>query len=453
MKSIRQAFFVLGLISAITVQATEVRDQLELARKAGDVYAQIELTRRLLSENPAEPALSGQLVDLWLSIQDYDMAERALQDWKDAPPQARAVVTAQVRYYRDGKTADAIQILEEYRVKNPEDLIVTRQLAEYLMAGQEMTRAVQLLQDAPGVAGDGSLLVRRALAKRQLRDFTGALVDFDLALAASPNSLSVTENQAAFERLKNALPKIQQATQTLNANPSDFSALVQRAYWYAETGFAHDLALSDATAAYLLAPDSSAARLLKIYALARLDKISRTRALADFEVDTSKGFPALPIFSRLVEADKKLLANPKDKAVLLARTQELNDAAQQYRLARRDAESVIALDSGNALAHVEKMCALLRLTEYSAAVAEYQTLSALKPSAPLRSRALGYLAEGDFAADRFDAALDYQSQALKASPTAALYQQRAATLKRLNREAEAQADLEKARQLTKGGKR
>lgn len=453
MKTLHLAFLALCLIGAMAAQAAELRDQLKLAEKKGDLYAQIEITRRLLAQEPSDPALPGQLVNLWLAAQDYDMAERALQDWKEATPQARAIVTAKVLYYRDGKTAEAIQVLEDYHTKNPTDLVVTRQLADYLMAGKEAGKVVQLLAAAPGVNSDGALLAQRAVAKRNLQDFSGALSDFDLALAASPNNLSVTEKQAAFERLKSAWPKIQQATQVLNTNPSDLSALLQRAYWYADMGFAYDLALKDTTSALQLAPGSSAARLLNAYALVRLNKISAAKALEDFDVDTGKSFPSSLVFFRLVEADKKLLANPKDKTALLARAYELNDAPQQYRLASRDAEAVIALDPKSAAAHVEKVFVFVRLGEFPAAVAEYQALSELKPPALLRARALGYLAEGDFAASRFDSALDYQSQAIKAHPTAAMYKRRAATLQRLNREAEAQADLEKAKQLEKGSKR
>ncbi len=132
----RHRVLLLLLVPALafchTANGLSLRDQLALAEKDEDTYAQIELIRRILDNEPGDEALRAELAELWLSVADFDMAEKTVQGWKSAPEALRASVLATVLYVRDGKKAEAVGLLEGFVVKHPEDLETTRQLVRYL---------------------------------------------------------------------------------------------------------------------------------------------------------------------------------------------------------------------------------------------------------------------------------------------------------------------------------
>ena len=85
---------VLFLALGHTAAGLSLREQLALAEKDEDTYAQIELIRRILEQEPRDTALRARLADLWLSIDDLEMAESIVRDWKEAPAALRAKVLA-----------------------------------------------------------------------------------------------------------------------------------------------------------------------------------------------------------------------------------------------------------------------------------------------------------------------------------------------------------------------
>ena len=113
-----------------------LHDQLGLAEKDEDVYAQIELIRRILEKDPDDSELLEQLVELWLSVEDYDMAETQCASGRMLQ-KIRASVLAAVLFARDQKRTEAVAMLESYLAGQPENLEITRQLAEYLHAMDE----------------------------------------------------------------------------------------------------------------------------------------------------------------------------------------------------------------------------------------------------------------------------------------------------------------------------
>ena len=72
------------------------------------------------------------------------------------------------------------------------------------------------------------------------------------------------------------------------------------------------------------------------------------------------------------DIDGRVAKNPKDVSGLLARVRELSDDAQQYGLAMRDADAVLAIDPGNAKARAAKVAALVRLDRFDDAEAEFE---------------------------------------------------------------------------------
>ncbi len=428
-----------ALLAFPAAHGSTLREQLALADDAGDTHAKIELIRRILDQGPDE-ALSEQLVNLWLSISDYDMAERALKDWKNAPPGFQTGVTAEILYNRDEKPDEAIALLVGYHAKDAADLAITRQLARYYGATHQQQKLAALLTEAPGVSGDAALLLTRAKAKRSLSDFDGALTDF--ALAEKVDAKEAESSKASYERLQAALPLIKTATTRLQNNPQDYEALVARAYWYLAIEAA-DLGRKDAEAAHKLAPQSVAAALL--YARAAYSPL---RAMGDFSVDLSKGDPSPENLARLVKYDAILLADPHNTAALLARSHALSEATQ-FHLALKDAEAALALSPANSDAHLEKIFVLLQLGRRTEAASILLAMESAKPSVAALARAYGSLAEAEFSASNLDLALGYANKALKSQPSANLYKTRAAILQRLGRVAEANEDLASAKKLGK----
>ena len=122
----------LTLLISHAALGLSLRDQLALAGKNEDTHAQIELIRRILDQEPGDGDLREQLADLWMSVEDYDMAEATLREWSDAPEAVRANVLAAVLFERDQKKDEAVAMLEEYLARNPDDLEIMRQLVGYL---------------------------------------------------------------------------------------------------------------------------------------------------------------------------------------------------------------------------------------------------------------------------------------------------------------------------------
>jgi tetratricopeptide (TPR) repeat protein len=446
------SMLVLALFVALLHTATglPLRDQLALAEKEDDTYAQIELSRRILETEPRDAALRARLAELWLSIDDLEMAESIVRDWKEAPAALRAKVLATVLFVREGKKTEAIALLERYLAEHPEDLEMTRRLAGYLVAMDEQKKAVDLLSKAPGVETDTGLLVVRALARRSLQDFAGALRDFEAADRTDTEDESVVNNRPAFDRLRTAVAGIRAASNVLAEQPQDSAALISRAYWYLSTGAANGAAFNDAEAARKVDPGSVAALILFAEASSRTGKLSPQEAREKLEVDVSKPIPTLTVLDNLWRLDRQIAKDPKDVSAWLKRSVELRENAQQQLLALRDARSAVSLDPNSAPARAAKMSALAKLGKIEEAIAELRMLEVAKPPPDVLAESLSGLADAAMGASQVDLALAFSDRAVAAKPQARFYKQRASILQRLERYADAQEDLARAQQLETG---
>ncbi|MGH8046977.1 MAG: hypothetical protein ACREKL_07000, partial [Chthoniobacterales bacterium] len=113
------AFAVLPLHAA--PDTTKLREQLQLATKDGDTLSRIELLRRILDANPSDAKSQELLIALWLNIEDYDMAEAALNAWPAAPPKTVVLTRAQILRNRDKDFSGAVKLLNDYLAKFPKD--------------------------------------------------------------------------------------------------------------------------------------------------------------------------------------------------------------------------------------------------------------------------------------------------------------------------------------------
>lgn len=432
-----------------TTAGLSLRDQLALAEKDEDTYAQIELIRRILDTEAGKDALRERLAGLWLLVKDYDMAESTVRDWKSAPEALRVNVLATVLFVRDGQKTEAVRMLEGFVAKHPEDLEMTRQLAGNLGAMGEQGKVVELLSRAPGVEKDASLLVARALARRKLQDFAGALQDFAAAERVDPEQEAVVNNRPAFDRLRAALAGIDAANEVLGERPGDSAALISRAYWYLSTGFAYEPAFEDAEAARRVDPKSIAALILFAEASNQTGRLSAAEAREKLEVDVSRPVPALIVLDRLWRYDGQISRDPKDVSALVGRSHELGEQAQQFRLALRDAETALVVDPKSTAGRAAKIFALAKLGEIEEAAAELRALESMKPTREILASTLSTLVDATMSASQIELALELSDRTIKAKPEARYYKQRAAILQRLERFADAQEDLARAQQLEK----
>ena len=433
-----------------TAAGLPLREELVLAEKDEDTYAQIELIRRILEKEAGDAALHGKLAELWLSIGDLDMAERTVSDWKQAPKALRARVLATVLFVRDGKKTEAVGVLEGYLVEHPEDLEIIRQLAGYLEKMGEQKKAVDVLSKAPGVEADVRLLVARALARRALQDFAGALKDFEKADRMGPEDETIVNNRPSFDRLRTAVDGISAATNVLAEQPGDPAALISRAHWYLSTGFAGEQAFNDADAARNVDPNSVAALVLFAEASNRTGRLSPKDARDKLDVDVSKPVPNLTVLDHLWRHDRELSKNPKNISALLERSRELRENAQQYVLALRDAEFAFSLDPNSPICRAAKISALVKLGRMEDAIRELRALELAKPAPEVLAESLSGLADASLSASQLDLALVFSDRAIGVKPQARYYKQRAAILQRLERYADSQEDLARAQQLETG---
>jgi len=451
---LRRTLLSIGLALSVVgpAGAASLPEQLDLARQDGDRLAQTEIIQRILHVEPANRELREDLANLWLEIEDYDRAEKTVQDEALVSPSLRTRVLARVLYSRDGKKDEAIALLADFHNKTPDDLAVTRQLAESMAATGQFQPLVTLLDQAPGVNSDAPLLITRAEARRSLLDFKGALDDFAAAGKIGSEDSAVVSRRPAFERLAEAQNHITAASAVLEKNPTDAAALLSRAYWYLYSGFGATLAKADAEAARQAEPAFISARLLYALAAHSSGALSAENARKDLLVDVSKPMPAWKNLDLIFRDDGVLKKQPRDAKTLAARAFQLNDI-QQYFLAEGDADAAIALAPTDATARVEKIYALVKRKEYEPAASEFRKLESGKPPAAKLASAASYLTDAAFAEARFEIALDYINRAIKAQPKPQYYKQRAAVLQRLNRGAEADADLAQAGALQKKASR
>lgn len=429
------------------ISAADLRDQLQKANEASDPYAQIELIRRILDHEP-DTVLREQLANLWLQIGDYDMAERTIAEWKDAPDTVRAHVLAEVLFKRDEKYDEAIAMLEN-SLNTRSEIELVRQLTGYLNARGNSPKVIELLTTSPGVSEQPDLLVARAGAKRSMLDLEGAVEDFSTANRLYPEDSSVSSNRVAYERIKASLSKIRDATEAMDQQPSEVWPVFTRAYWYLYAG-AGLPALKDAEAAQKLAPQSVAVLLLVNQTKGLLGQLSSRDAMEQSELDISKNIPSLDESNRLLKYDAILAQRPENIASLVGRSSELV-GLQQYRRALSDANAALQADPKNAAAYVLKLRCLIKLGQRDNAEAALRDFIAIKPAKDQLASTLSDMTEDAFSASQLEQALEYINQAIELKPTSQSYKQRAAILQRLGRSEEAQADIAKAQQS--GGRR
>jgi tetratricopeptide (TPR) repeat protein len=437
--------FLLGLSACAAMGSLSLPEQLELARQDQNTTSQIEIIRRMISAGEGTDELRGRLVELWLSIQDFDMAGVALKEWKSAPPETVALTRAEILLKRDQNPEEAISILEYFLVKNPSSEEATRRLADVLWQESRSKRLVEFLTASPLISGDAQLMMRRAQGQRELGNFAAAIADMDSAIAMAPDNTAITNMAPSFERLKQALPAMQAAQATLATSPTDLGALVSMAFWKLYAGLPKSDSQSNAAAALSAHPDSMAAKI----AVAVSSPLPKSEVLKTYLVNLDAPGLDPAQLTALVQLDDAVNTSPKKAEALVKRAYFLSDRPAQYELALADAAAALAIQPENSGALLEEIYSYSQLRRTNLAAASLQALEAFKPGANTLSTGYRYLADAEFAEGKYLTALGTVNRSIALAASVPAYKLRAAIYQRLGRETESRADLEKVAVMEK----
>jgi len=439
-------FLGAAMISAAPApDLAKLKSQLNLAGTADDKLAQIEILRRILDADPQDTQSHQALIDLWLDIEDYDMAQAAVDAWTNAPAGTVALTHAAVLRYRDKDIPGAIKVLRDYLAKSPKDVDAWKALVSCLLTTNDAAAQVDALNSLIALEPSPGAYIERANAKLQLRDYNGAMTDARAGQKMDPDSSAVKQDMPKFERMEEALKAIAPLDAALAKNPKDIGALLARSWWFRYGGM-NDRSLADAQAALTIQPDSIMARIAAARAQYLLDQLKADDALRDLAIDVNKAH-SLEAAQAIAAADLALAKNPKDTQALRNRAYALNDA-EQYRLAKRDAEAALAIDSHFAAAAMEDLYATEMLGQDPAPI--YRQIEGMKPPRDQMSLAAAYLAEYYLRQSSLPLALDFAERSLALQETERALRTKAAVLNRLGRTDEAKAATSRADAIHKG---
>jgi tetratricopeptide (TPR) repeat protein len=417
---------------AASADVQTLRAQLVLATDDKDTLSRIELLRRILDADPADATSHRLLIELWLEINDYDLAAATLDAWPEAPADLAALTRASVLRNRDEDVPGAIRVLREFLAKEPTNLPANQALVSALLTTDDLRAQLAALDALLALTPrDVTGLIQRANVKLKLADYPGALADAGQAQALEPDNDTVKSALPAFERLQEALQTLPPLDAALKKNPQDLAKLVERAWWL-RYGSILDRSLADANAALAVDPDSLAAKITRARALYLLGKLKAEDSLKDESIDATKA-NAVEDTIAIAAADLALAKNSNDAAQLTARAHALN-ATEQFLLAQRDAEAAMALqpavDQATA-AGLEDLYATTMLGQDPAAI--FRRIEALKPPKPMLALANAHLADLYFRQAKLPLALEFADRALALDETIPVLRVKAATLKRLGR--------------------
>jgi tetratricopeptide (TPR) repeat protein len=425
---------------------SDLRAQLELATTDKDDLSRIEILRRILDAEPGDAKSHQLLIELWLKIQDYDMAESTLEAWPDAPAELAALTRAQVLRLRDQDVAGAIRVLEAYLKTAPKSVPALEMLVDDLLLTEDHLATLGALDRLVWLQHWPKNLLHRADVKLLLGDYRGAVSDAKAAKKLNPEAEVVKENLPKFERVEEALNTLPPLDKTLAANPKDFTTLLTRSWWR-RYGYMLDGALADAQAAAALQPSSLMAKIAVARASYMLDKVKAADVRRDSLIDVDKAH-SIESAQAIALCDLALAANPKDVAQLTKRAIALDDA-EQYLLARRDVDAALAIDPKSADAGIAGIQAAVLMGDDTGAATLLRQVEAMKPKKAPLAKALTDLANVYLEKSNLALANELADKSLALQESEPALRVKAAALQRLGKTDEAKAAFARADELKK----
>jgi tetratricopeptide (TPR) repeat protein len=213
-----------------------------------------------------------QLGSIYLAQRQYDKAEDQFQEVSKAtPPDIRGFLGIQTIRLATGKSAQALQAMQDLVDKNPTNVAYRYQLANFQGTAAGMERASnaahakQLIQQAADnykeilktSANSADVWMRLGVMQRELGQFDAALASFEQAGNADPRNAQAFLNRAMlFESLGKKKEAHDAYNKVLGIEPENALALNNLAYLNADSGQNLDQAMTFAQRAKQKAPDN-----------------------------------------------------------------------------------------------------------------------------------------------------------------------------------------------------
>ena len=426
----------------LAVTDSVLEQQLDLARKAEDTHAEIELLRRWLDIHPNDSAAAEKLVGLWMEVSDFDMAQQTLQQTVSPDPGLIARTHAEVAWRRDDNRQEALKILKARAVAAPAERDTLLLLVEYLGKVGERTEQITLLDALINEETSLDLLLDRAEAKLAADDPKGALADFRQAATDGPDEPRVTNARPGYERLESTL-SAEDKLAKLPASPVNH---FNKSYFWFYGGLPKR-GLVEAQEGLKVWPDSIYGKILEARGLVADGSLTAAKAREERHVDTSTPLEDEKARQGILQSDAVLAKNRGTLQALINRGSWLNYCGQ-YALAMEDIQAALKIDPANVSAIHYAAVISLRQGNFPAATAYAEKINSLKAPADLLTDVYAGLAQMAFEQSNLQLALDFADKALSAKPTALVWKLKAACHTRLGQPNDAADALKKAEKGT-----
>jgi tetratricopeptide (TPR) repeat protein len=286
--------------------------------------------------------------------------------------------------------------------------------------------------------------VAHATALLRLHEWDAAYAEMAKANQLDSSDADVKEWLPQFERLKFFLPEIQTIDARLTKSPDDVDLLLERARLFARADRPL-LVVDDCERAMKLAPRSMRARIQLADALLKLnraDDAAKLQVSAQL-VRGRDGYLSYEILTALREADARIAQNPNDADALAARARTLFEL-KQFALALDDAQTALKIDNQNVAAHVEAAKVFDELDQTKDALGQITKATELNPT-----DAAAWFHRGSIEARRADyaAAIESFTRSLDKGEWVEALRAREKAERRIGRIEQADADLNRIRQL------
>lgn len=416
--------------------------QLELAEKADDKAAILEIARRAAAASPDDPKALRREIEAYLAVGETKRAGAQLEVAAKRPALAPPLEELRGDIAAASGQPDAAYAAWKGAIGSDREparrSILWRKIAKLGSGTNHFAWTVEALRNLPPGADTKAQL---AVALLQRGEFDPAIAEMLAANRMDASASNVKSNLPRFEALQRQLPAIQPVLARLKSNPRDPDALLERATWLALYG-ANVASLSDADEASKIDAESKAALVLRGHLLGKLGRrreaeALRVAAVADEARFLNKLLPVLRATDATLRVKADAPAEARRAANLLAASQPLLAAEAAAVALKLDPKSstgaLIAAQAASQLGHRGEAMRLARLAT---------------ENDPRNAEAWAFLAQLQRRRAELALAIESFSQAitLDAKDVDSL-QSREVSLRTLGRDPEADRDRETLRRL------
>ena len=229
-----------GVVLRLTPNPAPIlEDIIRVAAKIGDFSKAIEITRRLVDENPDNGVLWGLLGVLDYQVESLEEANRALEKAIEMGVDSYQLYLTLGRSLMEmGKTDEAIQNLEKAISLEPDEPIGRINLAlAYFSAGdyEKAMANVEKVEEVQAESNQASYL--KGLILSRMERYIEAIEPLETAMAGAPENTEILFSLAiAYERTGQREQAVDLLQKILTIDPDDSQVLNYLGYMWAERG-------------------------------------------------------------------------------------------------------------------------------------------------------------------------------------------------------------------------